>query len=81
MLVHCYQGISRSTAICCAYMMARSTAFLTRDEALSRIRSVRAKASPNSGFMKLLKALEEEIYVRLHRPVAKASESRSTSGD
>jgi hypothetical protein len=57
-LVHCYQGISRSAAICCAYMIIYGG--MTRDDALSRIKSVRATIQPNSGFMELLKQLEQQ---------------------
>jgi hypothetical protein len=57
-LVHCYQGISRSAAICCAYMIIYGG--LTRDEALTRIKSIRTVIQPNSGFMELLKQLEQQ---------------------
>jgi hypothetical protein len=57
-LVHCYQGISRSTTICCAYMIRYGN--LKRDQALELIRSVRPKINPNSGFMSLLKSIEKE---------------------
>jgi protein-tyrosine phosphatase len=57
-LVHCYQGISRSVTIVCAYLMRYG--HCKRDDALDLIRSVRPRASPNSGFMTILKKLEEE---------------------
>lgn len=51
-LVHCYQGKSRSAAVCCAYIMARKGWSL--DEALDIVRRTHPKASPNSGFLRSL---------------------------
>ena len=56
-LVHCYQGKSRSCAVCCAYLMVHYKHSL--DSALELIRQVRPIASPNSGFMSALRALEQ----------------------
>jgi len=57
-LVHCYQGKSRSCAVCCAYMMKYHG--LSVDSALDLVRQVRPVASPNSGFMSALHQLEEQ---------------------
>lgn len=54
-LIHCYQGKSRSVAVCCAYLMRFYEYSL--DEALQLVRSVRPAASPNRGFMQQLMGL------------------------
>ena len=55
-LIHCYQGVSRATTICAAYMIQ----FLgySVDGALACIRQCRPQASPNYHFMKSLRILE-----------------------
>lgn len=57
-LVHCYQGKSRSCAVCCAYLMKYRGHSL--ESALKLVREVRPIASPNSGFMASLEALDAE---------------------
>jgi hypothetical protein len=47
-LVYCFQGKSRSVAVCCAYLMRR--AGLRFEEALQRVRLTRPEAEPNIGF-------------------------------
>lgn len=56
-LVHCYQGKSRSVAVCCAHMM-KSTG-TKYSEALATIRTVRPIAAPNSGFERTLLRMQE----------------------
>ena len=56
-LVHCAFGISRSVAICAAWLMARRQQPLCR--ALPQIRAVRPDAAPNIGFVASLRALEQ----------------------
>lgn len=51
-LVHCYQGKSRSVAVVMAYLIR--TFNYTVDQSLSLIKSVRPIAQPNSGFMNAL---------------------------
>lgn len=58
-LVHCYQGKSRAAAICCAYLMRANLWNL--EKAIESVRSVRPIASPNSGFIASLKALERRL--------------------
>jgi protein-tyrosine phosphatase len=55
-LIHCYQGVSRASTICAAYMIQ----FLgySVDDALECIRLCRPQASPNYNFMKSLRVLE-----------------------
>jgi protein-tyrosine phosphatase len=57
-LVHCYQGKSRSCAVCCAYLIQHYKHSLA--SAMEVIRSVRPIASPNSGFMTALQRFEEQ---------------------
>jgi len=57
-LVHCYQGKSRSCAVCCAYLIRYGNHSLS--SALELVRQARSIAAPNSGFMAALQALEQE---------------------
>ena len=61
-LVHCYQGKSRSSAVCCAYLMVRYG--LSLDAALEKVCEVRPIAAPNSGFMSALRKLEKQQLKR-----------------
>ena len=56
-LVHCAFGISRSVAICAAWLISRRQ--LSLATALQRIRAVRPDAAPNMGFVAALRALEQ----------------------
>lgn len=58
-LVHCYQGKSRSAAVCCAYLITHYG--LTYDDALAAIRTVRPTAAPNSHFERILRRLQPSI--------------------
>ena len=55
-LVHCFQGRSRSVAVCAMFMMCERG--MTLKEAMTAIRAVRPRAMPNSGFMRALEALD-----------------------
>lgn len=55
-LIHCYQGKSRSVAVCCAYLIQHCNFSL--DAALETIRQVRPIAAPNCGFMAALRRIE-----------------------
>ena len=61
-LVHCFQGKSRSATICAMYMMRALGMDL--DEAMTAIREVRPCAQPNSGFIRALRALERSLAAR-----------------
>jgi protein-tyrosine phosphatase len=56
-LVHCYQGISRSVTICCGYMMKYYG--YSAESALKTIRLARPTALPNSGFLAALKIYQQ----------------------
>ena len=58
-LVHCYQGVSRSVAVVCAYLIV--TLRVDAATALDMVRRAgRPAAGPNSGFLRALRALEEQ---------------------
>ena len=61
-LVHCWQGMSRSAAIVCAHLML--TESLDRDTALDEIREKRMVISPNIGFCLQLDRLGKDIDAR-----------------
>jgi protein-tyrosine phosphatase len=56
-LVHCARGISRSAAVCAAWLISRKR--MSLEYALETIRSVRPQISPNLGFIASLRALEQ----------------------
>jgi len=58
-LVHCTAGISRSTTLVCAYLMAEKN--ITAKKALDIIRKQRSQACPNSGFRKQLSNYERHL--------------------
>jgi len=59
-LVHCASGISRSVAVCCAYLMLRDR--VPYDQALASVRKERPMAHPNFGFERQLRCLEKSHY-------------------
>lgn len=58
LLVHCYQGKSRSVTVCCAYLIKYHNHSV--ESALELIREVRPIAAPNSGFLMALQGFEEQ---------------------
>jgi protein-tyrosine phosphatase len=71
-LVHCAFGVSRSAAVCAAWLIARR--HMTLQQAMEQIRVARPEVSPNIGFVAALRALEqcggniEEAQRRIQRP-------------
>ena len=57
-LVHCASGISRSVAVCTAWLMLRRTMLL--QDALQMVKTARPQAFPNHGFVQCLQLLENE---------------------
>lgn len=55
-LVHCYQGVSRSSAVCIAYLIKHC--HLSLEDAYALVKAVRPQARPNNGFMLALRRLE-----------------------
>jgi atypical dual specificity phosphatase len=58
-LVHCYQGISRSVTVVCAYLIAHLRIDATA--ALEVVRRTRPTAGPNSGFLRALRTFESTL--------------------
>ena len=56
-LVHCFHGVSRSAAVCAAWLMVRRKWSMA--EALESIRRVRPQIHPNLGFIAGLHALQQ----------------------
>lgn len=52
MQVHCFQGVSRSATVVCAYLI--SNAGMTAMESITFVQSKRKIVSPNNGFRKQL---------------------------
>lgn len=67
-LVHCFQGKSRSTAIVAGYLMTRQG--VTLNQALDLIRQVRPHACPNLGFVAQLRQLGRAPFAPAALPTA-----------
>ncbi|CAL9043351.1 unnamed protein product [Musa banksii] len=59
-LVHCFEGKSRSATVVLAYLMLRKG--LTLSEAWSMLRKVHRRAQPNDGFAKTLLDLDMQLH-------------------
>ncbi|CAG9460424.1 unnamed protein product [Pedinophyceae sp. YPF-701] len=59
-LVHCYEGKSRSVTLLLAFLMERRG--MSLKGALEHVQAAKPDVRPNSGFMKQLVGLEEAIY-------------------
>lgn len=70
-LIHCAKGVSRSVAVCAAWMLSRHRC-TTVEHVLQTIRRVRPEANPNLGFIACLRALEQ-----CHGNITKARERLS----
>jgi len=58
-LVHCQQGVSRSTSIVLAYLIKKQN--LTLKEAYTKVRAARPEAKPKQNFLSQLIAFEQKI--------------------
>ena len=59
-LVHCMAGVSRSTTVTVAYLMAREQ--MTMREALTAVRARRPIVGPNPGFLRQLCAHDKRLH-------------------
>nr|CAD1829830.1 unnamed protein product [Ananas comosus var. bracteatus] len=62
-LVHCFEGRSRSATVVLAYLILRKN--LTLLEAWNMLRKVHRRAQPNDGFAKILLDLEERLHGKI----------------
>jgi protein-tyrosine phosphatase len=60
-LVHCVCGVSRSTTLCCAYLMKHHS--MTIEQALVQLRSRRHIVQPNNGFLRQLILYNEQLQI------------------
>jgi protein-tyrosine phosphatase len=60
-LVHCVCGVSRSTTLCCAYLMKHHS--MTVEQALVQLRSRRHIIQPNNGFLRQLVIYNEQLQI------------------
>lgn len=58
-LVHCACGVSRSSTLCCAYLIKHHG--MTLEEALVHLRSRRSIVQPNSGFLRQLIHFNDQV--------------------
>ena len=63
-LVHCVCGVSRSTTLCCAYLMKHHS--MTIEEALVQIRSRRSIIQPNLNFLRQLIVFGDQLQTSLN---------------
>ncbi|KAJ6485832.1 protein-tyrosine phosphatase-like protein [Mycena sanguinolenta] len=59
-LVHCFQGVSRSATVVCAYIVA--TTYMTASESIAYAQSKRSIVCPNVGFRNQLQAWSVQFY-------------------
>lgn len=59
-LVHCFQGISRSATVVCAYIVATTT--MTAPESISYVQAKRSVVCPNLGFRNQLQTWSAQFY-------------------
>ncbi|KAJ7493398.1 protein-tyrosine phosphatase-like protein [Mycena galericulata] len=59
-LVHCFQGVSRSATVVCAYIVATTT--MTATEAISYAQAKRSVVCPNHGFRNQLQTWSAQFY-------------------
>ncbi|CAM0881183.1 unnamed protein product [Alopecurus aequalis] len=62
-LVHCFEGKSRSTTVVLAYLMLRKNYTLL--EAWNMLKKVHRRAHPNDGFAKVLLDLDKRLHGRI----------------
>ena len=60
-LVHCVCGVSRSTTLCCAYLIKHHS--MTVEQALVQLRSRRHIIQPNNGFLRQLVLYDRRLQI------------------
>ncbi|KAJ7746726.1 protein-tyrosine phosphatase-like protein [Mycena maculata] len=59
-LVHCFQGVSRSATVVCAYIVSTTT--MTAPESISYVQAKRSVVCPNAGFRTQLQTWSAQYY-------------------
>lgn len=78
-LVRCASGISRSVAVCTAWLMQRQA--LSLQEALEKVKKARPQALPNHGFVQCLQLLETADLKTAHKSWTDANAVSQNSRD
>lgn len=78
-LVHCASGISRSVAVCTAWLMQRQA--LSLQEALEKVKRARPQALPNHCFVQCLQLLETADLKAAHKSWTDANAVSQNSRD
>lgn len=73
-LVHCFQGVSRSATLVVAYLMRNEG--MSRERAVAEVRSLRPMIKPNPTFFRTLGEYEEELGVGREAPSELSDQSR-----
>ena len=63
-LVHCAMGVSRSSAVVCAYLMHKQG--VSTSQALERVREGRPLCAPNPGFVEQLEIYDQMLKAETH---------------
>jgi len=69
-LVHCFQGVSRSATVVCAYIIAQAANGMTAAEAIGQVRAKRGIVCPNDGFRTQLATYSERFVGIRGKPSA-----------
>lgn len=79
-LVHCHGGVSRASALVCAFLMAHHA--MSYDDALARLRAVRPCVQPNTGFEAQLRAYGSRLAAGTEewRPASPLAEEEEKAG-
>jgi len=73
-LVHCFQGISRSATVVCAYVIAQAANGMTAAEAIDLVREKRNMICPNDGFRTQLAAYSNRFVGKRGKPTAEKAD-------
>ncbi|KAF7356913.1 Tyrosine-protein phosphatase yvh1 [Mycena venus] len=77
-LVHCFQGVSRSATVVCAYIVA--TTYMTASESIAYVQSKRPIVCPNLGFRNQLQAWSIQFYGNNAKRTGGSRVARMTEG-
>jgi len=69
-LVHCFQGVSRSATVVCAYIIAQAANGMTAAEAIDLVREKRNMIRPNDGFRTQLAVYSQRFVGKRGGPAA-----------